>query len=239
MGGVPTLPRPTSYGSVSRPLVRCKLGQQQEVRELSTDRSRSKAIWPGTTFSLFFMAETAASGSRRRSGSVMGSGRGNRVRGFLTAPGSFSGIASSGSACLGTSHYARKHSGRAARRSSRNRHRRSGGCCQPSVSSRSGVFSLSSAPFRFFVFVFLGVLSTFANYPLGLWLFRSKAMAPFTWPCTGMGSCPSHHFISGYLLSLESDIPIDFGIEYKMHAPPTIHIAKVPYRAQFFSRVSS
>ena len=29
---------------------------------------------------------------------------------------------------------------------------------------------------------FLRALTTFANYPLGLWLFRSKARAPFTWP---------------------------------------------------------
>ena len=40
-------------------------------------------------------------------------------------------------------------------------------------------------------------------------------------------------FISGYLLSLESNIPIDFGIEDKMHAPPTIQITKVPNGAHF------
>ena len=44
---------------------------------------------------------------------------------------------------------------------------------------------------------------------------------------------PVPPFISGYLLPLDSNIPIDFGIEYKMHATPTIQVAKVPYRAHF------
>ena len=47
------------------------------------------------------------------------------------------------------------------------------------------------------------------------------------------GFMPVPPLVSGYLLSLKSNLPIDFGIEHKMHGPPTIQITKISDGAYF------